>query len=689
MNEQAAAGVNVVGFFRAEFGHGEAARRLVAAVERAGIPFSTITMRAPHHRESHAFVERTGGELYGTNLLALNAEHVLEFAESGGRELLANRYTIAAWCWEGSRFPPSLHGAFRLVDEIWVASEFVQGLIAGETEKPVLRFPMPVELREPPALSRAEVGLPEGRFVFLFVYDFFSTLARKNPLGLIEAFTRAFAPDEGPVLVLKSINGDKWPNDLERVRQAAAGRPDIVVVDGFVPVDHVHGLTALADCYVSLHRSEGFGLTIADAMAYAKPAVATRYSGNLTFMDDENSYLVDAGLATVPAGIPNYPAGSVWAEPSLDQAAELMRRVVDDPAAARGRGERGRATIAERHSLDETAAFVGGRLRDVAGRGTERGSGDTPAQLAERFLIQGPSVPWDVPSARLGAFGVWARSFLLRVLRPYLLRQREWESNVVDALLQTERIAEEERQRAERLEGRLAELELELVELERLRDRFDQQEAELYARPYAAEDAATASAAEYRSFEDVFRGPEERIRELLVPYVELLRGHEPVLDVGCGRGELLDLLRDAGIDATGIDADAGMVERAREKGHRVELADAVEYLESHEGRFGAITAIHVIEHLPYESLLRFLELARLRLAEGGVLVAETVNPHSLQAFKTFYTDLTHRAPIFPEVAEALARIQGFSDVRAIYPRGSGDDDADRRRETEYALVASR
>jgi hypothetical protein len=306
-------------------------------------------------------------------------------------------------------------------------------------------------------------------------------------------------------------------------------------------------LTALCDCYVSLHRSEGFGLTIADAMAYRKPAIATRYSGSLTFMHDDNSYLVGAGLATVPPGIPNYPAGSVWADPNLDEAAALMRQVVENSEEAGARAARGRQTIVDEHSLDRMAEFAGRRLAEVAELETDRTSAETPAELAEQFLIRGPSVPWDVPSARLGPLGVYARKFLHRFLRPYLLRQREWESAVVDALRQSEVIAERQAQR--------------VSELIKLRERFDQLEAQLYARPYAADlnETLAGAGAEYRSFEDVFRGPEERIRELLVPYVGLLRGHEPVLDVGCGRGELLDLLREEGIEASGVDVDEGMV----------------------------------------------------------------------------------------------------------------------------------
>ncbi len=678
-NPSGTSGVNVIGFFKAEFGHGEAARRILAGIEQAGIPFSTITMRAPHHRERHAFDERSSAEVYGTNVVCLNPEHILEFAEAGGRDLLANRYTIGAWCWEGSRFPPSFHAAFRLVDEIWVASDFVAGLISAETDKPVLRFPMPVKVPNPPRLSRKDVGLPDDRFVFLFVYDFFSTLERKNPLGLIEAFKRAFPPESGPVLVLKSINGGKKREELARVLEAAATHPDIHVVDEFVAPERVQGLTSLCDCYVSLHRSEGFGLTIADAMAYGKPAVATRYSGNLTFMDDDNSYLVGAGLATVPPGIPNYPAGSVWADPNLDEAAALMRQVVDNPGEAAARAERGRQTILDEHSVDRMAEFAGQRLSEVAELETNRASAETPAELAEQFLIRGPSVPWDVPSARLGPLGVYARKFLHRFLRPYLLRQREWESAVVDALRQSEVIAERQAQRVN-------------AKLRDLQERFDHLEGQLYSRPYSAglNEAQAGAGAEYRSFEDVFRGSEQRIRELLVPYVDLLRGHEPVLDAGCGRGELLDLLREEGIEASGVDVDEGMVARSREKGHEVELSDVVDYLERQpDEKFGAIVAIHVIEHLPYEGLLRFLELAREKLISDGLLIVETVNPHSLQAFKTFWTDLTHRAPIFPEVAVALATIQGFASVRVIFPRGTGDDDVDLREETEYAVVAVR
>jgi SAM-dependent methyltransferase len=198
-----------------------------------------------------------------------------------------------------------------------------------------------------------------------------------------------------------------------------------------------------------------------------------------------------------------------------------------------------------------------------------------------------------------------------------------------------------------------------------------------------AEDAGT-----YRSFEDVFRGSEDFIRERQRIYVDLVTGHEPVLDVGCGRGELLDLLADAGIEAHGVDVDPGMVARCRAKGHDVELADANAYLRTQaDASLGAVTAVQVIEHLAYEDLLAFFALAEQKLAPGGVFVVETVNPHSVAALRTFWVDPTHRGPIFPEVAVVLCRLHGFDSAQVLFPNGTGDLERDRPREGEYAVVA--
>jgi glycosyltransferase involved in cell wall biosynthesis/SAM-dependent methyltransferase len=675
-------GVNVVGFFRAEFGQGEAARRIVAALERAGMPFSTITFNQVPHRQDHPFEEGRGDTVYPANILCLNAEHLLQFVQQPERELLRGRSSAGVWFWETSRLPRTLRPALDFVDEVWVASPFVAEAIAAETNKPVLTFPLPVLVPEPPALSRADVGLPDDAFVFLFVFDFFSTLERKNPLGLIEAFKRAFPEPGRALLYLKSINGERAPADLARVRAASEGRHDIVVEDGYIAHDRLTALTSLCDCYVSLHRSEGFGLTIAEAMAFGKPAIATGYSGNLAFMDEDSSYLVPYSLTSLEHDVGPYPAGTVWADPDLDEAALLLQEVLDRPDEARERGLRGRNAVETRQSLERAASFLTERVPQLEHLGLERARRQTPAGLAARFLAEGPSVSWDAPS-RLGRPGVLWRRILLRLLRPYLVRQRELENILVDGLNEVELSRDRLEDAVRTVQGQLG------GRVDDMSSRLDELTGKLYARPYVAETTGAERSSAYVDFEDVFRGPEERVRELLEPYVDLLREHAPVLDVGCGRGELLQLLDEAGVEARGIDIDPGMVERSRAKGLRVEQADAVSYLnELPEGSLGAVIAVQVIEHLSYQDLQRLFKLSRRALVPGGLLVVETINPHSLPAFKTFWVDPTHRAPIFPEVASALAVIHSFTSAQIVYPHGSGDSETDRVEQTEYTLVAS-
>jgi glycosyltransferase involved in cell wall biosynthesis len=194
--------------------------------------------------------------------------------------------------------------------------------------------------------AKVDIGVPEG-FTFLFLFDFHSVMQRKNPHGLIEAFKRAFAPGEGPQLVIKSINGDARPRFLEQLKVATLDRDDIFVVDEYLSAKEKTALMAGCDCYVSLHRSEGFGLTPAEAMSVGKPVIATGFSGTADYMNSANSYLVDYTMVEVGEGSPPYEAYGTWAAPNLDHAAALMRRVWENPQEASAKGERARRDIEE------------------------------------------------------------------------------------------------------------------------------------------------------------------------------------------------------------------------------------------------------------------------------------------------------------------------------------------------------
>ena len=207
----------------------------------------------------------------------------------------------------------------------------------------------------------------------------------------------------------------------------------------------------------------------------------------------------------------------------------------------------------------------------------------------------------------------------------------------------------------ERLQRLLGEVEERLTRTERRGDGGA-------PRTVAPQPAATAFP-DYFAFESKMRGRSEVVRERQRVYVEDFRAAAPVLDVGCGRGEFLVLLKEAGVDARGIDPDADMVDFARGEGLDVEQADAVSYLDALEdGSLGGIFMGQVVEHLPPAMLVRTLELCAQKLRGDGLLIAETINPLSPLAFRNYFADLTHAQPLVPETLELLARQSGFAQV---------------------------
>jgi glycosyltransferase involved in cell wall biosynthesis len=187
-------------------------------------------------------------------------------------------------------------------------------------------------------------------------------LKRKNAIGLIDAFCEAFAPNEGPVLVLKSINADKRLIEFEKLKWECRGRSDIIVIDEYFDVVKAASLMAVSDCYVSLHRSEGLGLTMAEAMALGKPVIATGYSGNMDFMSEENSILIPWTLVPVGKDAESYPPLAMWAEPNLEAASAAMRRVYEDKGFARKLGVKAQSDIAENFSPEKTGERMKSRL---------------------------------------------------------------------------------------------------------------------------------------------------------------------------------------------------------------------------------------------------------------------------------------------------------------------------------------
>ena len=379
-------GVVLLGYLRAESGVGEAARLVLAVLADAGARPSAVVLGSTPSRQGHPF-ELSGAtgapaaEVAGSapgagvaradrriNLLWVNADQLPGLASVAGPELFDGRYNVGAWAWETDRLPAAMASSAQLLDEVWVPSTYVLRAVEPVVDRPVHVVGHPV-VAPPvdPSFDPASLGVPGG-FRFVFSFDFLSSFVRKNPLGVLEAFSRAFSEAEGPVLVLKAVNGDKRPAELERLLLAAAGRRDVVVLDRYLTPAARGALLANCDCYVSLHRSEGFGLGIAEAIALGKPVIVTGYGGCLDIVDEKSAYVVPASRVPVGPGAAPYDPGDTWGEPDLAAAAAAMRRVVEAPGEARRIAELGRERVLADHGPLAVARVLRRRLDEIEAR---------------------------------------------------------------------------------------------------------------------------------------------------------------------------------------------------------------------------------------------------------------------------------------------------------------------------------
>lgn len=367
----APAGVNVAGYLTAELGIGEAARGYVKAVRALDLEVALLDFDATlNRREDDTLSGFTDDNPYPVNLVCVNADQAPAFAAHVGPAYMAGKYNIGVWAWELPEFPAEWADRFAMFDEIWVGSAYMAEAVSRRSPIPVVSMPYVVDLPARPEADKAHFGLPPESFVFLFSFDYMSIFERKNPLAVVEAFKRAFPDAPSARLVLKSINGETDPANQKRLRAAAADDPRIVLLDRYMSKSEKNRLLASCDCYVSLHRSEGFGLGLAEAMALGKPVMATAWSGNLEFMTPSNSFLVGYELAPLERDLGPYKQGQLWAEPDVAHAAELMREVVDRPELAQSRARRAAADLRARHSPEALARRVEERLLLArAGRG--------------------------------------------------------------------------------------------------------------------------------------------------------------------------------------------------------------------------------------------------------------------------------------------------------------------------------
>lgn len=329
-------GINLAGHISGEFGLGQAARGTLASIEAADIPFSIRDLKVEWQSNSDdTYTHISQENIYPVNCIYTNPNWVKATMEGYFKninfyEYLQGKYNIGVWLWELPKFPDDWKFAFDLFDEVWAPSNYTAEAISTVSPVPVITIPISIDLPQP-SLGLKELGLPEDKFILLFIFDFGSSFERKNPIATIKAFQKAFAQSNKDVLlVLKFSNSKIFPQKRDKLYALTEDWPSIHLIDRHLTKDELHALVSNCNCYVSLHHAEGYGLTMTEAMFYGKPVIATGYSSNMDFMNVGNSFPVKYDLIETVEDYGPFPKGSIWAEPDVDRAADLMQYVFNN-----------------------------------------------------------------------------------------------------------------------------------------------------------------------------------------------------------------------------------------------------------------------------------------------------------------------------------------------------------------------
>ncbi|PEA56121.1 glycosyl transferase family 1 [Bacillus pseudomycoides] len=361
-------GINLVGYARAEFGLGESCRLAAKSIQSTNIPFDIINYSLPHVKSldfSWKHKEITA-PIHDVNIFHINPDVFPTAHKQLGHQFFNGRYNIGYWHWELPELPREWYTSFKLVDEVWVPSSFVLEAVSKNTNLPVIRIPHCIQVECPEGISREYFHLPTDRFLFLSMYDPRSIQQRKNPVASIQAFQKAFSKDDPSVgLVLKINNSNYNLAEVKQIHHLIQDNRNIYLINQSLNRGEVNALIQSVDCVVSLHRSEGFGLVLAEAMYLGKPVIGTNWSGNTDFMNTDNSYPVNYTLVPIKRNYGPYKHYQIWAEPDIEHAAYFMRQLISDQTQCNLIARKGQETIMTDFSPNVIGNMIEKRLTEL------------------------------------------------------------------------------------------------------------------------------------------------------------------------------------------------------------------------------------------------------------------------------------------------------------------------------------
>lgn len=327
-------GINLIGDIKSVSGLGKSCRLVADALRESSYdmdiyPYDTLgVLDGEIEPEWKEYIKSE--PQYNINLVHINPHELGIAYLQTDRKIWDYRYNIAYWLWELEEFPDEWTPCFQCVDEIWAPSEFICSALRKKTDKPVHCIPYHMEIHMQKEYQRRDFALPEGKFLFLMMYDSNSCMERKNPLGVIRAFKQAFDRKQQDVGLVIKVNHCKT-SDIEAIEKELDGYQNFYLIKENLSEEQVYGLIKTVNVVVSLHRAEGFGLVLAEAMLLGTPTIATNWSSNTEFMNSDVACMVDYKLVTIEKDMPPFQAGNRWAEPDIGQAADYMQKLYREP----------------------------------------------------------------------------------------------------------------------------------------------------------------------------------------------------------------------------------------------------------------------------------------------------------------------------------------------------------------------
>jgi glycosyltransferase involved in cell wall biosynthesis len=362
-------GVNFIGYAQGELGLGQAMRSMVFATLAVSIPFVVRKFKAsiPSKQSSDELAAYFSDRCqYSINIICVNPDTLHLLPSWVSYSEWSKTHNIGYWFWELENFPKKWEYATNIVDEIWVATDYVANAMRKSGKK-VVKIPFPLEFTLPPeVMNKQYFGIDPEKFTYLCSFDFLSSIERKNPQGVIQAFQMAFPNrDNSARLIIKTINGASHSEQLQKLKDLIEADPRIQIRDESLSQEQMRGLIRSSDCYISLHRAEGLGLGLAEAMYLGTPTIATAYSGNLEFMNEANSILIPHQLIQINKGEYSNGLAQLWAEPDIGLAAQRIKEISSNKALQARIAQNAQNTMRQEHSYQVVGKYIEKSLKNI------------------------------------------------------------------------------------------------------------------------------------------------------------------------------------------------------------------------------------------------------------------------------------------------------------------------------------